>query len=123
MTASEPVLQKVTRCMPVSSLNQLRAFTRPARLWADGEAEVQLLAHRLDDELRRVAVEDSAEAVEDVDVAVAVLVPEIGSRGAVNDQRIDDFLDCALKPETTRPSAKTPRWSWVKFLEPRVRRL
>ena len=39
-----------------------------------------------------MTVEDSAVAVEDIDVAIAVVVPEIGSGGALDDQRIDQLL-------------------------------
>ena len=44
-----------------------------------------------------MAVEDGSVAVEDVDVAVTVLIPQIGALGALDDDGIDDLLELRVE--------------------------
>ena len=76
ITASEPVLQKAARSLPVSSQNSSRHLGGERRLRPDLDARVELPLHGLADEVRLPAEEVAAEAVEDVHVLVAVEVPE-----------------------------------------------
>ncbi len=92
ITASEPVLQKVMRSLPVISQNRAATLPASSRLRPDGEAFVQLLPDRLHDEVGRVAEGGLAEAVDQIDVFVAVEVPQLRPGGAVDDDRIDQLL-------------------------------
>ena len=75
-------------------------FAGQLRLRADREAFVQLLLDRLDDEIGRVPERGRAEAVEEVDVFVAVDVPDARAARAVADQRVDQLLP--FRPEAGR---------------------
>ena len=61
-------------------------------LRAHFEAELELLVHRLDHGRRLVAEQVAAEARQQVDVLVAVQVPQAGAIGAVDDDRVDQVL-------------------------------
>ena len=82
ITASEPVLQNAARSAPVSSQNSSRDLAGEHVLRADLVAGVDLLVDRLADEVRLPAEQAHAEAVEHVDVLVAVDVPERGCRAS-----------------------------------------
>ena len=76
MTASDPVLQNVARSMPVSSQIDLGEFPGDGRLRPDFHAGAELFFDRVDQPVRRVAEEVGAEAHGDIDVFVAVDVPD-----------------------------------------------
>src|SRR5580658_10403058 len=44
-----------------------------------------------------MAVQNGPEAVQDIDVAVAVLVPEISTGSAIDHQRVDEVLDLRVE--------------------------
>ena len=71
---------------------RLGDLAREEGLRADLEAEVKLLFDGLFDKVWPVAKHDGAEAVQAVDVLVAVDVPEARSLGAVGDDRVDHLL-------------------------------
>ena len=77
MTASEPVLQNATRSLPVSSQISSAHLAGQRRLRADLEAASSCARDGLGDEVGRVPEQDQAEAVHEVDVLVAVDVPEL----------------------------------------------
>ena len=55
--------------------HQFSTFTGEFRLGSNGKTELQLVAHSFGNKIRRVAKENGAEAVQDVDVFVAIEVP------------------------------------------------
>ena len=79
MTASEPVLQKVARSIPGQLADQCGDFAGERRLRTDLEPVLELLRDGLRDEVRSMPEHDRAEAVQDVDILVAVEVPEPGA--------------------------------------------
>ncbi len=62
-------------------------------LRADFITLVQLLAHRVEHEVGLPAEEAHAEAVERIDVFVAVEVPDVRALRTVDDDLVDDFLE------------------------------
>ena len=72
--------------------NHLGDFAGQRRLRADREAVVELLADRLNDEIGRVAEEGLAIAVDEIDIFVAVDVPDPRTLRAGADDRIDHLL-------------------------------
>ena len=93
ITASEPVLQRPARSKPVSSQTSFGDFAGERVLRADLVALVELLAHRLVHEVRLPAEQVHAEAVERVDVLVAVEVPDVRALRALDHDLVDDLLD------------------------------
>ena len=77
---------------------QLGDLARELRLRPDREAEPQLRGDGVDDEVRGVTERRLAEAVEDVDVFVAVDVPDARSLGLDAGDGIDHLLPLAAKP-------------------------
>ena len=73
--------------------DQLGHFARERVLRADLVTLVQLLAHRVEHEVRLPAEEAHAEAVERVDVFVAVEIPDVRALRTVDDDLVDDFLE------------------------------
>ena len=83
--------------VPGELANHLRHFTRKQRLWPDLESLAELPFDGLFHEDWTVAEHDGAEAVQKIDVFVAVNVPEIRALRAHSDQRINHFLP--FRPE------------------------
>src|ERR1700676_1487958 len=73
-------------------------FAGERRHRPDLEAFLELLCNGLFDEIRTMTEHDGAEAVENVDVFVAVDVPETRALGAIRKNGIDDFFP--LRAET-----------------------
>ena len=75
--------------------HELRDLAGDRRLRADLDAGVELALERGADELRIVPEEDRAEAVHEIDVLVAVDVPQARALRALGHDRIDDLLPVA----------------------------
>ena len=67
------------------------------RLGPDGETRPQLLRDRIGDEVGRVAEERLAVAVDQIDIAVAVDVPDLRPSRSLAQDRIDEFFPLAAK--------------------------
>ena len=63
---------------------------------------------------------DRAKAVDEIDVFVAVNVPDARAARAVADQRVDQLLPFRSKPAAARGSASVGRAATVRCLEPPV---
>ena len=110
--------------MPVSSLTQRRDFAGKRLNRPDLEPMLELLVDRLDDERRPMAEQARAEAHHEVDVLVAVDVPDLRAVGARGDDRVDHLLPRLLEPATERGSASIDRFLRSDLaLEPAVRRV
>src|SRR5690606_19836839 len=72
-------------------------LTSERRLGPDLETFVHALMQRFGDDLRRVAEEVRAEAVERVDVLVAVEVPEAAAARPGGDDWIDELFDVGFE--------------------------
>ena len=93
ITASEPVLQKATRSIPVNSRQQRGHLARERRLRADLEALLQLRVDRFDARSwRRWPKRIMPKPLSEIDVLVAVDVPELRSGRAYGHDRIHDLL-------------------------------
>src|SRR5207253_10914375 len=75
----------------------LRHFTGERRLRSDLESFVKLGFDRLLDKFRPVTQHDGPEAVDDIDVLVAVDIPDARTLRTVRDDRIDHLLPLATK--------------------------
>lgn len=71
---------------------QLGGLVRERRLRADGEAVLQLGLNGLDHEVRRMAKSGLAIAVDEIDIGVAVDIPDPGTLRPGGDDRVDHFL-------------------------------
>ena len=92
ITASEPVLQNATRCMPVKLAISCATSAASGCCGPTSMPARTCARHRGDDQVRLVAEQVRAEAGQQVDVFVAVQVPEPRALGAVDDDRIDQVL-------------------------------
>ena len=93
ITASEPVLHSAGAVEAGELADQLRDLAGERMLRADLVAQVELLLHRVEDEVRLPAEQVHAEAVERVDVLVAVEVPDVRALGALDHDLVDDLLE------------------------------
>ena len=78
--------------------DERRHLAGERRLGADLEPEGELFGDRVDDERRRVAEEVHPEAHRDVEVLVAVDIPDLRSGRAGGDDRVDELLPREAEP-------------------------
>ena len=62
-------------------------------LWPDFIAGVELAPHRIQHEIRLPAEQAHAEAIQGVDVSVAIEVPQVRAFGTLDHDLIDDLLE------------------------------
>jgi len=78
--------------------DQLRALANNLSLRTDRETELHLFVQCIENEIWRVAIENRPISIQNVDVAIAILIPQISAFCALDNYGINDLLK--LRVET-----------------------